>query len=217
MCSRFYRTTDLKDLYGRYEIAEVIEVLGPQSNIAPQDKALIIPATAGKRIADARVFGIINPFIKEAKLMLHMRAESLAAKPNFRPYLLNHRCLVIANGFIEWERRPIPGKKAKDSHPYRFDLRNGDMMSLAGIWVDEGFAIVTTEPNSLVEKYQERMAVILRREDEAAWLDANNKDIGSLVTMLAPFPSKALINAELPKAISNSKNKSLDALIPLAA
>jgi putative SOS response-associated peptidase YedK len=120
----------------------------------------------------------------------------------------------MADGFIEWERLQS-GKTIIDKHPFRFDLKSGDMMGMAGIWVEKGFVIITTEPNSLVEKYQERMAVILRREDEKAWLDANTKDIGRLVTMLAPFPSDALSNAELSKAASNSKNKTPDILKPI--
>ena len=63
MCSRYYRFKDLKDLYVRFKIAEILSILGPQYNIAPTDKALIIPATEGKRVAKDMVFGIINPFM----------------------------------------------------------------------------------------------------------------------------------------------------------
>jgi putative SOS response-associated peptidase YedK len=214
MCSRFYRTTDLKDLYERFEIAEVIEAHPPQYNIAPTDPAYIIPATPGERHADWRIFGIINPFRKERNLLINMRAESFVHKPPFKPYLLNQRCVVIADGFIEWLRKETKTKKT-DNYPYRFDARDHQTVGLAGVWHEEGFVIITTEPNGVVSQIHDRMPVILRREDEAAWLDASNKDFGTLVTMLAPYPAAAMQKAPIAKAASNSKNKQAEILTPI--
>ena len=52
-----------------------------------------------------------------------------------------------------------------------------------GSWL-RSFAILTTEANGSVRPAHERMPVILKRSDEAAWLDPG-QDAASL---LVPFP-----------------------------
>jgi len=216
MCSRFYRFKDLKELYVRFKIAEVLSQLGPQYNIAPTDMALVLPA-GRPRIAKAMHFGIINPFMKsKPNLLINMRAESFSEKEYFRPWLLNRRCLVIADGFIEWQRKEIPGKKKTDNTPYRLDPKNHEPFGLAGTCDEDGFVVITTAPNPLVEQIHDRMPVILRREDEDAWLDPDLKDFGRLRTMLAPYPAGEMEKAAISKLASNSKNKQADILNPVS-
>ena len=150
----------------------------------------------------------------KSSLLMNMRAESFIDKPHFRPYLLNQRCLVIADGFIEWERNQH-GKKLKQSIPYRIDPKSHETVGLAGIWDHEGFVIITTEPNPTVAEIHDRAPVILRREDEDLWLDSNVKDFSKLITMLAPSPSDALEKAALSTQVSNSKNKLPEVLQPV--
>jgi len=59
--------------------------------------------------------------------------------------------------------------------PYRFQLKTGEPFAFAGLWeVNEDedglaiqtFAIITTEPNKLVEKVHNRMPVTLPRDQE---------------------------------------------------
>jgi putative SOS response-associated peptidase YedK len=152
MCSRYYRFKDLKDLVLRFKIAQVLSVLGPQYNIAPTDRAVVVIAADKDHIARDMIFGIPNPWIKvKPSLLMNMRAESFVNKPHFRKYLLNQRCLVVADGFIEWEREE-DGKKKKTSIPYRIDPRNHETVGLAGIYDQEGFVIITTEPSGVVKE-----------------------------------------------------------------
>lgn len=203
MCARFYRYKDLKNLYIRFKIAEVLSVLEPQYNIAPTDKALVIPSTSGPRKAVLMPFAIKNPWIHKG-LLLNMRAESFVNKPGFRKYL-NQRCLVIADGFIEWEHKGT-GKNSQ-TIPYRVDPTDGEPIGLAGVYTDEGFVIITTEPNKVVGKFHDRMPVILRREDEDVWLDPNVQEFSKLIPMLAPYPSEALLAHKISPSANSSKNK----------
>jgi len=216
MCSRYYRFKDLKDLILRFKIAQVLAVLDPQYNIAPTDMALVIPAADQERVGVAKRFGITNPFFNQNPgLLINMRAESFSEKAAFKPYLLNQRCLVVADGFIGW-RRVDTGKKKTDNYPFRFDVKNHETVGLAGIYTEEGFVVITTAPNALVSTIHDRMPVILRKGDEEAWLDSNLKDFAKLITMLAPYPAADMEKAELPKAASNSRNKQADVLKPIA-
>lgn len=54
-----------------------------------------------------------------------------------------------------------------------------------------GFALLTTTPNEMMATLHDRMPAILRREDEAAWLDPD-ADSGDLGSLLRPYPAEAM-------------------------
>jgi putative SOS response-associated peptidase YedK len=57
----------------------------------------------------------------------------------------------------------------------------------------ESFTIITTEPNELVRPIHNRMAVILRREDEEKWLDASRTtSFGKARSLLKPYPGELM-------------------------
>ena len=84
-------------------------------------------------------FSIPNPWVP-GQILFNMRAESFVNKPAFRNYLLNQRCLVIADGFIEPEK--TEEKKAKKNY-FRIDAIDHETIGLAGIYTSEGFVIIT--------------------------------------------------------------------------
>jgi putative SOS response-associated peptidase YedK len=124
---------------------------------------------------------------------LNARAETLFEKPAFRNSIVSKRCLVIADGFFEWRH------ENKRTFPYYIRLKNREPFALAGLWDSwtnpethlevRGFSIITTEANSLLGKIhntQKRMPVILTREDEKLWIQANlNKE--AIQAMLKPY------------------------------
>ena len=98
----------------------------------------------------------------------------MASKPYFRQAFQTKRCLVLTDGFYEWQRT------GKGKVPYRIALKTGEPFAFAGIWSmgQDGqrrpwssFAILTTEANRLVAHIHNRMPVILHPEDEATWLN----------------------------------------------
>src|SRR5476651_2005500 len=106
--------------------------------------------------------------------MINAVGETLSEKPTYKKPLINARCIVPASGFYEWLVTP-EGKV-----PYYFHLKDREIFGFAGLFVarkdSEGvemksFTIITTTPNKIVEPVHNRMPVILRREDEAVWLD----------------------------------------------
>jgi putative SOS response-associated peptidase YedK len=117
----------------------------------------------------------------------------------FREALLARRCLVVADGFYEWRARS----------PMYIRLKGAGLFGFAGLWAPgkagepPSVAIVTTRPNDLVAPIHNRMPVILRPEDEAAWLDLHQNDLATLTAMLGPldadrmeaYPVAPLVNA----------------------
>jgi putative SOS response-associated peptidase YedK len=114
------------------------------------------------------------------KLTLNARIETIEEKPSFKNSE-NKRCLVIANGFYEWQWLD---SKGKHKNKYEIGIDNNDLFAFAGIyanWIDtitgevrNTYAIVTTAANPLmaeIHNIKKRMPVILKKEDETKWLE----------------------------------------------
>ena len=104
-------------------------------------------------------------------LLFNARAETLAEKPAFHEACRQRRCLLIASGFYEWERR------AETRLPWYVFRRDGAPMALAGIWQYWGgatpvatCAIVTTAANATLAPVHDRMPLILDPQGWPLWL-----------------------------------------------
>ena len=104
------------------------------------------------------------------------------------------RCLIPATAFAGWSGT------AGTKRQLWYSLAGEHVFAFAGIhrqtedW--PSFAVLTTEPNSLVERHQgATMPVILHREDHIRWLTADWRDAAGLVT---PFPSHLMETGSTP-------------------
>jgi putative SOS response-associated peptidase YedK len=131
--------------------------------------------------------------LEDSHRLFHARAETLAEKPAFRYALAARRCLIPATGFIEWMERD--GVSA----PVSFRPREEEFWGFAGLWDEwqgpngltiRSCAIVTTQANPLVAPLALRMPAVLRREDEAQWLDPALHDEGRLRALLHPYSTR---------------------------
>ena len=122
--------------------------------------------------------------------MTNARAETVAEKPAFRDALRRRRCLVLADGFYEWQR--VGGSK----RPMCIVMRSGEPFAFAGLWSvwrdPDGnripsCTIITTAANDLLRPIHDRMPVILPREVEEFWLDESVDDSGALSRVLTPY------------------------------
>lgn len=127
-------------------------------------------------------WGLIPHWAKNDEIKawtLNAKIETAAEKPSFRDVIIQ-RCLVIANGFYEWQWLDSAGKnKVK----YEIKIDNNELFAFAGLYshwrdnitgeVKNTYTIVTTEANELMAKIhniKKRMPVILSPEDESKWL-----------------------------------------------
>jgi putative SOS response-associated peptidase YedK len=143
-------------------------------------------------------WGLIPGWAKDAAIgarLINARAESAAAKPAFRAAMRSRRCLVIADGFYEWQRA------GRSKRPHFIRLRDDRPFAFAGLWESwqgddagtvESCAILTTEANELIRSIHDRMPVILSPGDYAAWLDPAIDDPQRLAAMLVPYSSDAM-------------------------
>jgi len=113
------------------------------------------------------------------KNTLNCRRETMFQKPSFRD-CVNQRCLVLVDGFYEWQWLD---EKGKDKQKYLITLQNGDAFALAGLWsewidgnsgqVIHSYTILTTVANEFMSRIHNkggRMPYIVGRDGEQDWL-----------------------------------------------
>ena len=116
------------------------------------------------------------------KSTLNARIETIHKKPSFKN-VVNNRCLILADGFYEWQWLDPKGKQKQK---YELTLPNNELFALAGLyseWIDKttgeiinSYAILTTEANKLMSKIhntKKRMPILISEDNEQAWLQGH--------------------------------------------
>lgn len=195
-------------------------------NIAPTQRAPVVAANykpeGGPPHIDLFHWGLIPSWAKDASIasrLINARSETLAEKPAFRRAYQQRRCLVLADGFYEWQKlgagdptRPAsPDEKRLDERrsdkkrpakqAWHFRLRDGALFAFAGLWErwrdgdgDEiaSFTVITTEANRLLVDKHHRMPVILPPATWRRWLDTTISQPADLQPLLVPYDPQAM-------------------------
>lgn len=179
MCGRYTVAVDPQLLAERFNVA-LPEDIVPRFNVAPTDPVLALAErSAGRELMVAR-WGLIPRWAKEAKIgarMINARAETLDERSAYRPLLAKGRCLILADGFYEWQRAPTGPKQ-----PFHITREDRALFAFAGLWSiwhrPDGSklrtcTIITRAANSALADLHDRMPVILAPADEREWLDTS--------------------------------------------
>ena len=220
MCGRFSLTADLGELIPRFEFDGDWLEYEPNYNVAPTQNVLTVVGGENRRGGFMR-WGLIPHWAENASIgsrMINARAETVTRKPAFRDALRRRRCLVLADGFYEWQRS---GRKRK---PLRIVMNSGAPFSFAGLWAlwrdHEGntvpsCTIITTAANDLLSPIHSRMPVILPRELEELWLDRDVRDPVALADLLEPYPSHQMRTYEVSALVNSARNNVPDVVKPV--
>jgi putative SOS response-associated peptidase YedK len=172
-------------LRARFPIGEAIEVRR-RFNVAPGDDVLAVTTDReGAPRGELLRWGLVPAWADSPNIglkMINARIETAAEKPAFRAALQRFRCLIIADGFYEWQPRPGQSKQ-----PFWITRGDGQPFAFAGLWSKwrprdgdgDGSAtalrtctICTTAANPAIAPLHDRMPVILAPGAETAWLDS---------------------------------------------
>jgi putative SOS response-associated peptidase YedK len=206
----------------RFRVSARQIALFPRYNLAPGQEAPVV-VVEESRLLKMMKWGLVPFWAKDASIgdrMINARADTVAEKPSFKQALRQRRCLVLADGFFEWQRRPGQKKKV----PVRFALKSGEPFAFAGLWerwkapdgnVLHSFTIITTEANELVQPIHHRMPVILRAEQEQRWLDPNLRDVAALADLWNPYPSQGLTRYEVSTIVNSPANDVPECILPV--
>lgn len=211
MCGRFTLTAELA------EIKELIAGLRgdihltPRYNIAPSQPVLTVLNDGSKELIFTR-WGLIPSWAKDRTVgnrLINARSETVHQKPSFKDPLRRRRCLIVADGFYEWQG--THGKKPKI--PWYIQLKSQKPFAFAGLWSswidtssDEELVtstIITTSANALLEKIHDRMPVILNPEHYSEWLSAEEQPSEKLLPLLIPYPADELQARMVSTTVNN--------------
>lgn len=145
----------------------------------------------GVNIQRSMKWGIIRPWSKpEMPKPSCARSESVTTKPMFKDLITSKRCLIVANGYYEWQ-------KTEDmSTQYEIRTASQDGLLIAGIYdawrsddgeLIESYAMLTTAPAAAIEHIHHRMPVILEPDCYEPWLDRGLRDLDTITPLLRPY------------------------------
>ena len=220
MCGRYSLTSSLNELAQRFEFDSEPEGFVPRYNVAPTQQVLAVVGGEPRRAGFMR-WGLIPSWSKDgpsSRPLINARAETVAEKPSFRDSLKRRRCLILADGFYEWQ------KVGDGKRPMRVTMRSGEPFAFAGLWSKwtdaEGSsisscAIITTAANEVLKPIHHRMPVILSKEVEDLWLDTALDDSQTLTQLLEPFPEDALEAYEVSALVNSASNDRPEVATPI--
>ena len=188
----FYSSKDeIKEKFNLTEEAVKGIEFHPYYNLKPTNRTTAIINQDGLKVVRMK-WG----FVKGSQFY-KVRAETINEKKLFSKAFRERRCVILANGFFEWE------KEDKKSIPYYFSLKDEPLFPIAGIYnnhMDEESgeekyqcAVVTVDANELVAKIFHRMPVIFNLESMNTWLNPNESE-ETYLNLLQTCPAEIMTN-----------------------
>ncbi len=223
MCGRFGLTRPEALQLERFGITE-LPPLVPRYNIPPSSDILVVRERKGTTEAEMIRWGLVPSWAKDPSIgnrMANVRADTALEKSSFRAAMQKRRCLIPADVFFEWQ--DVPGQKRR--RPYAVAMLEGEPFALGGLWEawrsKEGgewlitCAIITTEPNELLEPIHDRMPVIIKPEHYSSWLDSSTTtaDVRDLV---APYAADEMRTWEIGLLVNDPKTDDARILSPVS-
>jgi putative SOS response-associated peptidase YedK len=210
MCGRYTLANTTPDvLRRRFPLGESVEI-ARRWNVAPGDDVLaVVNRREGVTGALLR-WGLVPPWADDPSVgfkMINARAETVADKPAYREPFRRGRCLIVADGFYEWQREGVrqPFHITRGDHgaPFAFAGLRTAWRTPEGEWL-RSCAIVTTQANATIEHIHPRMPAILDPADEADWLDPGTPP-ARLHEMLHPLAEEATRARPVSKAVNDAR------------
>jgi putative SOS response-associated peptidase YedK len=159
----------------------------PQKHISAFSNTLI-PIIHSQKKYEINLFnwGLIPYWIKNIqeankirKMTYNAKTETLNDKPSFKYSIRDKKCLIITNGFYEWQS--ANNKKIC----YYINSSESSLFTFAGIWSTwldrtnnksiNSVSILTQEANktmSFIHNIKKRQPVVLNKKNREAWLDS---------------------------------------------
>lgn len=216
MCGRFTNRFTWSELVRLYRLIDAPAPppsnFPPRYNVAPTQVAPVVRLKDGRRELVLLKWGLVPHWSKDATggaKMINCRSETVAEKPSFHTAFQRHRCLVVADGFYEWQKIG-----AKEKQPWFITLKDNQPFAFAGLWenwtprdgddVLQTFTIITVPPNDLCARLHDRMPAVLGPEDWAKWL--GEEALEQPKELLKPFASERMECWPVGKRVGNAAN-----------
>ena len=208
MCGRFSVNINYEELKNRFPNHQ-IKTFDTIFNFRP---TMQLPVFTHNEVINMK-WGLIPSWANDssfASKMINARSETLLEKPSFKNIVHTQRCIIVSNGFYEWD--------SKTKQPYFIYPRNSQIINFGGLyssWIDNEkkqiytFTIITTQSNNIISKIHNRMPMILYKGDEIEWLNPKNK-FNSVKKLIKPIDDNLINMHEISKKVNSVKNNSND-------
>jgi len=143
------------------EFSETRVEFRPRYNVAPGQRSPLVHLDGGKPVLVDALWGLPR---SGGGLVINARSETAERTAMFRDAFREGRCLVPADGFLEWR------KQGGVHQPHLFRLPDGEIFVMAGLWRDGRYVVLTRRSEGAAAELHDRMPVILRDDDARHWL-----------------------------------------------
>lgn len=223
MCGR-YVAPDEASIEREFNLVRTEWRFPASFNVAPTQEVPVVRMREDRRQGVLLRWGLI-PFFARGMApkysTINARIETVQTAASYRgPWKRAQRCLVVAQGFYEWQTQA----DGKTKVPYYIHLNDQEIFSFAGLWdasrKDDGTVIescvhLTVPANRLVGEIhntQHRMPAILVKQDRNAWLSGSADDAWAA---LKPYPDDHMVAWPVSKRVNTPKNNDADLITPV--
>jgi len=204
MCGRFAFYSPAEAAAALFGVSAAPDVQ-PRYNIAPTQfiAAVRDAGDDGRELVMLR-WGLVPFWAKDPSIgnrMINARAETVAEKPAYRAAYKHRRCIVLADGFYEWQ------KTGDSKTPYYISLASGKPFALAGLWENwndkqtgdslQTATLITAAANDFMTPLHHRMPVILEAGTAGEWLAGSTNlldDVAAITPPLQAWPVDRRVN-----------------------
>lgn len=169
MCGRFF----LADSDNSGELRSIIDQLNRRGvtvktgEIFPTDTVPVLANNRNRRVVPFSMqWGYTLP---DGRLLINARSETAGEKALFQDAMRQHRCLIPATNYFEWEKR------GREKIKYAIRQADAGLLYMAGLYrVENGravFTILTRKPAEQIRFIHDRMPVILTSDAKQDWLN----------------------------------------------
>ena len=224
MCGRYtVKTSEQGPLAARFGLSagSVPREALQRSNVCPTEDVLAV-VNGEDRSREARMlrWGLAPSWatLRGQRPLINARDDKLRSSGAWKGLVSDSatRCLVIADGWLEWSK---PEKPGAPKQPFLHELLHGGPFAFAGLWcvarpkdADAPVAsctIVTVAANRQAAVLHDRMPAVLDGpEAEAAWLHGA-VDLDAALDLVKPLPEGRLAIAAVPPPVKDEPQAAL--------
>jgi putative SOS response-associated peptidase YedK len=223
MCGR-YVAPDEAAIEREFNLVRSKWQFPPSFNVAPTQNVPVIRCVDGKPHGALLRWGLIPFFARGVPpkySTINARMETVQTAASYRgPWTRGQRCLVIAQGFFEWQVQT----DGKTKVPYYIHTNDQSIFAFAGLWdasrTDDGTYIesvthITLPANNIVGEIhntKHRMPAILEKADREAWLAGTSEEAWET---LAPYPDDLMVAWPVSTRVNTPKNNDAKLVEPV--
>ncbi|MEC9483474.1 MAG: SOS response-associated peptidase [Halomonas sp.] len=215
MCGRFARFSTFAQLTASLGIPVLDGESTPHYNVAPGTYVLGLRRPSAEEPAMPATFwwGYKPRWAKgKASQPINARVETVATSGYFKSSFQKRRCVILADGWYEWDKATSP------KQPYFFCREDRGALCLAAIYTERedgslGCAILTEPARGVCQAIHDRMPLLLDRESVEPWLDPDLGDRETLRNVIKHIDAELIVSWPVSKRINRPADEGDASLI----